>query len=65
MQNQDKTTDKSRYKEIVIHCPNKNCSKLLVKECHLEAGTHFKIKCPNCQELVYINFTIRGGLQVY
>ena len=50
--------------EIVIHCPNQNCAKLLIKEALLQPGTHFKCKCPYCGEIVYINYNYRKGLEV-
>lgn len=51
--------------EIVIHCPNKNCGALFAKEVLLKPGSHFKGKCTKCGEVIYVNYTTRGGLQVY
>jgi len=39
---------------IVVHCPNPECNKVLLKDCSIISGSIFKIKCYWCGEFIEI-----------
>jgi hypothetical protein len=45
---------------IVIHCPNKDCQKPLIKDACLPPTTNFKIKCYHCGNIILIMSDYKG-----
>lgn len=40
---------------IVVHCPNPDCKKLLMKEASLPPTTQFQVKCYWCSHLIKLD----------
>ena len=45
---------------IVIHCPNHDCRKLLLKEANLPPTTSMKLKCYHCGHLIHVQADYKG-----
>jgi hypothetical protein len=48
---------------IVIHCPNYECQKLLMREAHIPPTTSIKIKCYHCGHLILV-MADYGGIKL-